>query len=213
MGKSFTHTKVLFWVFLWVLQILLIGVVVPGDWLEKQVEEERRMTFTWLGRETVEDMIEKTDENFESWFEQTGVVSASFALIPTREQRENSTGMQNMGSELWPYIEGRIRIMWVTVYQALQRLSMIAMWLPYLLPALLPAVVHGLCAREIKKVSYGYASPVVYHSAGHVIALLVVAPLFYVTAPFGIHPAAILFWGIALSFALLAMIANVQKLI
>lgn len=211
MGKSFTHTKVFFWVLLWVLQIMLIGVVVPSDWLENQVEDERRMTFQWLGRDTVETMIEKADSSFESWFEQTGIVSASFAIIPTREQRENSTGMEDMGAGLWPYIEGRIRIMWITVYQGLQRLAMITMWLPYLLPAILPAIVHGLCVRAIKQVSYGYASPVVYHSAGHFMALLLVAPLFYVTAPISIHPAAVLVWGIALSFALLAMISNVQK--
>ena len=213
MGKSLTRSKVLFWILIWVLQILLIGVIVPSNWLVEQVEGERHMTASWLGHETVVEMVENADNKFDVWFQQTRLVERSFALIPTQAQRDRSIGMEDMGAGIWEYVETRIEIMWVTVYQGLQRMAMISLWMPYLLPMLVPAVVQGICAREIKKVSYGYASPVVYHSAGHMMALLLVLPLFYITSPFGVHPAAVLVWGIALSITLLGMISNVQKTI
>lgn len=206
-----TQTKILFWSMAWLLQVVLIGVILPSNWLEKQVESEREMTRQWMGGETASQIIEQTNSRFNSWFKDTGAIEASYGLVPTQKQKEQSGGLESLGESAWPYVEERIQIAWLTVYQALQRVSLSVMWLPFLLPLFIPAGIHGYCVRKIKQVSYGYASPVKYSAAGHAIALLSVLPLFYITLPIGIHPAAIFVWAIGVAILIMVMIANLQK--
>lgn len=206
-----TKSKFFLWTVLWLLQIALVGVLVPSDWLQNQISEERQMTADWLGRDTLIDLVDKADSSFSTMFEDTGMVAGSYAIIPSRQQRADSGALENMGSSMWPYIESRIQVMWVTVYQGIQRMSMIQLWLPYLLPLFIPAFIHGMCVREIKKVSYGYASPVVYHAALQVMMMLVFLPLFYISLPISIHPAVVLAWGIALSICFVFISSNIQK--
>lgn len=206
-----TRTKILFWSIAWLLQVILIGVMLPSNWLEKQVEAERQMTRDWMGSDTASQIIEQTNAWFNSWFRDTGAIEASYGLVPTEKQRAQSTGLESLGSSAWPYVEQRIQIAWLTVYQAMQRVSLSAMWLPYLLPLFIPAAIHGYCIRKIKQVSYGYASPVKYSAAGHAIAVLSVLPLFYITLPIGIHPAAIFVWASGVAVLIMVMISNLQK--
>lgn len=206
-----TKSKFFVWTMLWLLQIALVGVLVPSNWLEDQITSERQMTADWLGRDTLVDLVEKADSGFASAFEETGMVAASYAIIPSKNERDGSAGLENLGGSIWPYVESRIQVMWVTVYQGAQRLAMIQLWLPYLLPLFVPAFIHGMCVREVKKVSYGYASPVVYHAALQTMTLLVFLPLFYVSLPISIHPASVLVWGIALSICFVFISSNIQK--
>lgn len=205
------RTKVIFWLMAWLLQVILIGVMLPSNWLEKQVESERQMTRDWMGEATASKLIKHTNTWFNSWFRDTGAIEASYGLIPTRKQKGQSTGIEGLGGSVWPYVEQRIQIAWMTVYQAMQRLLLTAMWLPFLLPLFIPAAIHGYCVRKIKQVSYGYASPVKYSAAGHAIGVLSVLPLFYITLPIGIHPAAIFAWAAVAAILIMVMISNLQK--
>ena len=206
-----TTSKFFIWTALWFLQIILVGVLVPSNWLEGQITNERQMTADWLGRDTLIDLVGKADNTFTTVFEETGLVEASYAITPTITQRQGSAGIEDLGDTIWPYVEGRIQVMWVTVYQGVQRLAMIRLWIPYLLPLFIPAFIHGMCVREVKKVSYGYASPVVYHAALQVFSLLMFLPLFYVSLPISIHPSMVLAWGIALSICFVFISSNIQK--
>lgn len=206
-----TVGKVFLWLCLWILQIILVGVLVPNDWLEGQITSEREMTANWLGQDTLIDLVTSSDATFKSAFEDTGLIDASYTITPTRAQRDDSRGLEDLGDTLWPYVESRIEVMWFTVYQGVQRLSMIQLWIPYLLPMFIPAFIHGMCIREVKKVSYGYASPVVYHAALQVFMLLIFLPLFYISLPISIHPSMVLLWGIAISICFVFISSNIQK--
>lgn len=206
-----TESKVFIWTIIWLLQIVLVGAIVPTNWLENQITSERQMTADWLGRNTLVDLVEKADSSFSSLFEETGMVAASYSIIPSREEKEGSVGLEELGSGIWPYVESRIQVMWITIYQGVQRMAMIQLWVPYMLPLFIPAFIHGMCVREIKKVSYGYASPVVYHAALQMMLLLIFLPLFYISLPLSIHPSAVLFWGVSLSICFVFLSSNIQK--
>lgn len=206
-----TKGRVLLILILWAIQVLVIGVLLPMDWLDRQVQREQEMTAAWLGQNTTEIVVNRANDLFTSAFDDTGLIDASFRLVPTREEREASVGMEDLGAPAWPYVNERLQIMWLTVYQGISRLSMLMLWLPYFLPIILPALIHGWTIREIKKVSYGYASPVVYHSAAHSLVALIFLPLFYITIPIAVHPAFVLAWGIGFAVTVLALASNFQK--
>lgn len=206
-----TESKFFIWTIIWLLQIVLVGAIVPNNWLEKQITSERQMTADWLGRNTLIELVEKADSSFASLFEETGIVAASYAIIPSRDEKERSVGLENLGGSIWPYVESRIQVMWITIYQGVQRMTMIQLWIPYMLPLFIPAFIHGMCVREVKKVSYGYASPVVYHAALQMMMILIFLPLFYISLPLSIHPSAVLFWGVSLSICFVFLSSNIQK--
>lgn len=206
-----TKGRILFWLLAWIIQIVLIGSFLPSDFLQTQILNERQMTSDWMGTATMHDLVRTSDQSFNAIFVDSGIVRGSYRIIPNYEERQNSVGISDLGTGLWNYVGSRIEVFWLTVYQAVQRWRTLLMWLPFLLPVFVPAVVHGLCIREIKKVSYGYASPVVYHSAGHALAFILALPLFYITSPISIHPAGIFIWGIAFSFVILTIASNIQK--
>jgi len=206
-----TKGRMLFWLIAWLIQIILIGSFLPSNFLQEQIISEREMTKNWMGIPTMDQLVTLSDASFNSKFVDTGAVKGSYRIIPNYEERMNSTGISDMGDGLWSYVGSRIEVFWLTIYQAVQRWNTLLMWLPYLLPIMIPAVVHGLCVREIKKVSYGYASPVVYHSAGHALAFILALPLFYITSPINIHPSAIFIWGVMFSLVVLTLTSNIQK--
>ena len=139
------------------------------------------------------------------------MIDASYTILPSYTQRANSTGLETLGDSMWPYVQSRIEVMWLTIYQAVQRFGVIALWAPYFLPILIPSLIHGYTVREIKKVSYGYASPVIYHAAGKTLIAALFLPLFYITLPIAIHPMLVMIWGVCVSLLMLALSANVQK--
>lgn len=206
-----TKGRIVFWLIAWVIQIVLIGSLLPGDFLQSQILDERKMTSDWMGLTTMTELVKSSDASFNSKFVDTGIVRGSYRIIPNHEEKMNSAGLNDLGDWLWNYVGSRIEVFWLTVYQAVQRWNTLMMWIPYLLPVFMPAVIHGLCVREVKKVSYGYASPVVYHSAGHALAFILALPLFYITSPISIHPAAIFVWSVMFSLVVLTLTSNIQK--
>src|SRR5690554_4489005 len=94
------------WTIVWLLQIALVGVLVPSNWLEGQISKERQMTADWLGRDTLLELVKSSDSTFASVFEETGMVAASYSIIPTHQQIDKSTGLETLGGGIWPYVEG-----------------------------------------------------------------------------------------------------------
>lgn len=203
--------QVFFWILAWVMQVVLIGVVVPSDFIERQIDQEHEMIRNWLGSDTSDSLWVSSNDRFKSAFRDTGMIEASYALLPTYRQREESKGLETLGNSMWPYVQSRIEVMWLTIYQAVQRIGVIALWAPYFLPILVPSLIHGYTVREIKKVSYGYASPVIYHAAGKTLIAAMFLPLFYVSLPIAIHPMVVMAWGVSISLLILALSSNVQK--
>ena len=203
--------QIFFWIVAWILQIVLVGVIVPSDFIERQIDQEHEMIQDWLGVDTSDSLWLSSNERFKTVFRDTGMIDASYTILPSYTQRANSTGLETLGDSMWPYVQSRIEVMWLTIYQAVQRFGVIALWAPYFLPILIPSLIHGYTVREIKKVSYGYASPVIYHAAGKTLIAALFLPLFYITLPIAIHPMLVMIWGVCVSLLMLALSANVQK--
>ncbi|ODU40898.1 MAG: hypothetical protein ABS98_15120 [Lysobacteraceae bacterium SCN 69-48] len=70
----------------------------------------------------------------------------------------------------------RVAVMWAMVYQVLTRLSVSAIWLPYLIVVLVPFVVDGWVLRRIKSGSFGRSSPHAFVFGRHFVFL---SPLIY----------------------------------
>lgn len=101
--------------------------------------------------------------------------------------------------------------MWSAIYQSIQRTTLLLMWLPYTLALFIPALIDGISTRSIKKVTYGYASPVRYHTAFHAVILLFAAIPFYLALPIAVSPLLVPLWAAAISVSVMIMASNLQK--
>ena len=108
-------------------------------------------------------------------------------LIPSRVERDNSRGLEDLGDSLWPQVERRIVTMMDFIYWLMRRAVLLMMWLPACLPATVCSILGGLCLREIKKTNFDIASSVVFRYAirlsGVITGLFFLAFLAPVTMP------------------------------
>jgi len=98
--------KTPFWLIAWLLiaEMFVILVFVPGHWTERVIEKESAMVQSQLGRNTVDWIDQKALNwyNISMW--ESGVYKTLHTLlIPTPEERASSRGMQNMGSQIFPW--------------------------------------------------------------------------------------------------------------
>jgi hypothetical protein len=195
-----------------ILEVLIVGVIAPSNWLHGAIMNERQMVENWMGNEATINLVENTNSIYSKLFVATGLVHKSYGLIPTEEERKNSGGFDDLGRETFhPFAKERIDIMWSAIYQSIQRTALLFMWLPYALALFIPALIDGISTRSIKKVTYGYASPVRYHTAFHSIVILFAAIPFYLALPIAVSPLMIPLWAAAISASVMIMSSNLQK--
>ena len=201
----------LFWLF---IQLLMILVLIPSEWLLKVIDYEDQMLYEQLGTETASYVESKGYAWYDQIFVQTGINDhvASFFYM-TDEERARSTGLQDLGQKTWfPWIEGRGEALTFLLVQMFERLSHIWLWVPYSLIIAIPAIWDGYMIWKIKQSSFDYTSPFWHKFAvnlGTAITMGMTIGLFFpAPVPPFILPLMIVF---VLPVLLIAMISNMPK--
>ena len=155
----------------WTLVLLLseLGIIflfLPGPWMKKVYVDERHEMESQMGEGT-RNRVEQWSSN---WFQQyvvdTGVLRGSYNL----SKRNPNEPFDDRG--LGKLFADRLDVFWVAVRQILFRIAVVLLWLPCA-SLMFPAILFdGLMQRQILKYRSGASSPMIYHSAEVVIALL-----------------------------------------
>ena len=131
------------WLVAWllVIEILVILLLVPGDWTDKAIEKESALVEASLGSESRYWIREQAESWYQSVMIDSGFYEGMYyTLIPTEEQRKNSRGMENMGTWWFVWAKGRMEALANVVYQFMTRTALFMTWAPYMLILLLPAI-------------------------------------------------------------------------
>ncbi len=127
------------------LEIIAIGVLVPGDWTGGVISKEKQMIQNQLGAQTSYWIGQTSHRWYQSWVVDTQMEqSVRDFLIPTEEQRLRSKGMENMGGFWFVWVEDRIQAFFDVLYQVFTRFALLMVWLPFALILMLPALWDGL---------------------------------------------------------------------
>jgi hypothetical protein len=188
----------------WTLALLLteLGLIflfLPGAWMKQVYLGERRTVARQLGGE----VLAKVEAESSGWFQRlivdTGVLAGSYALC----EREGRDPFDDRG--LGNFFGDRLDVFWVAVRQLFFRLGVVALWTWCVLLMLAATVTDALLQRQMLKCRSGSASPLVYHYAGVLIALvfmgLLLAPLLPVpimsplSAPAGLALVCLALWA------------------
>lgn len=197
-----------FWLFI-LIEVMIVVSFLGQSSVESQIGEEHDMSAVWMGDEA-DVSYEQAYRKFKALFVDSGVVKVSYeAFLPTTGEQPRDSFL--IGSFSW--FKERLEVFWAVILRAFQRSYLILEWVPYTLLLIIPAAVDGWNQRAIKRVTFGYASPVRFHSAMFSLLLFLFLPFFYLFAPFAIHPMAIPVWSLCGSITFLVLSSNTQKVL
>ncbi|MFC6674118.1 DUF4400 domain-containing protein [Marinobacterium aestuariivivens] len=179
------------WLVVWllVIELVVILLLVPGDWTDKAIEKESRFVESNLGSGARYWIRRKADD----WYHLTMIDSGFyegmyFTLIPTEHERARSRGMQNMGSWWFQWVEGRMEALANVVYQFFTRSALFLLWAPYMLILLAPALYDGAMTWKIKRTNFDYASPVIHRYSIRLTTYLILGLGIAFFAPIALNP-------------------------
>lgn len=94
------------------------------------------------------------------------------------------------------------------IFQFLVRLQITFIWMIYIAPFLVAAIVDGAMQRNAKVVSFQHTNPIRYNAAAHSIIPALFAPFIYLLMPFPMSPMLFAIWAVFMAFGLRALISN-----
>jgi hypothetical protein len=191
------------WLAIAMLYLLLYGVLVGDKWMTRAINTEQAQVTRFLGAPATDTAYERARRWYRHMFLDTGMVKNSFSLfIPTEAQKKASRGMETLGEHQFRWFDGRLRVFWSMVYQALVRVSVYLLWWPIALILLGAAFMDGMIRRRIKMVAFGEMYPERFG-----VSLLVMKLGLYVMLVLTFAPFTVPVW-LAPGFLALAVLAT-----
>lgn len=136
------------------IEALIILAFVPSTVVAHYNAAERAAVAASLGAPTEAQVL--ANANF--WFDLTLVKPGFYAAFNEylfdgndRDFVRDSPGPQ--------YVQDRVATFWHVLYAIYYRIALICVWLPYLLPLILAALVDALQARKVRQWRFSYVSP------------------------------------------------------
>lgn len=205
-------TKILMFMLMLFVELLLGAFLLSREFIIQEVNDELKMTAQFLGDGAANAYHDSANETYEMLFIDTEIAAHTYYLwIPNTNKPQ--AGLEGMGQEAFDVFESKLDNMWNIVFKGVLRFTLFISWVPFFLPLFIPGVINGLMIREVKKLNYGYASPVRFNCAYQIIlSTFVVVPI-YLLFPVAIHPIVIPIWLAVCSVSALIMFANLQKMI
>jgi len=196
---------------LFVMEFILFAALVPSQWAREVSAAELRSLVHTVGAPTAEVILSRAAGWFDALFIRTGVVSASYhLLIP--DPRTPGAGMAKLAdTPFWPWLSGRLDVVWLEIAQACQRVAVVLSWWPFFLILFLAAWGDGWVRRRIRQHSFAYASPLVHALALRTILWLGIGAFLLLFVPLALPALGVPLFGALIAGLLGVAVANTQK--
>ena len=133
-------------------------------------------------------------------------------FIPTEdESRAVNDGLENMARPLFRWVDDRLTAVMTLIFQLLERLYLMGMWLPFSFIIIAGASYSGWTLRHIKQGNFAFASPSIHRIAVRAILLMLVFLPLFLMLPFALSPYIYPFMFTVIAFMIMAILANVAK--
>ncbi|WP_245561967.1 TraM recognition domain-containing protein [Lamprocystis purpurea] len=131
-------------------------------------------------------------------------------LVP--DHQTAGAGLEKLAdSPVWPWLAGRVQVVWWSLGQACQRLAILRFWWPFSLILCAAAAYDALLRRRIRQHSFSYASPLIHFWAVWALLWMLIGTPMLLVAPIPL-PAMGVPVGVGVVAVLLGLVlANSQK--
>jgi hypothetical protein len=195
------------------MEFVLFAALVPASWSERVRDTELAWLHEGFGARTANAVVERVERWYRTLFVAPGLVETSYRITLSSEVDVQRAGALSPLAALpvWSWVAGRLEVIWAALYQALQRLAMLAAWWPFLLLLLVVTWGDGWVRRRIRQWGFAYASPLAHAYALRGILVLVMLMGLALFLPLPLPALGVPVVG-ALTAALVAvLVTNAQK--
>ena len=195
------------------MEFLLFSSLVPTDWAERMREQETRWLVEEMQPRTAERIVTTAQDWYGRLFLRTGLVELSYRLLlPDDEDRRRTPELKALNdSPVWLWLKGRLDVIWLSVYTAVQRLVVLLAWWPFLGFAGVAAAGDGLLRRRIRQSGFAYASPLAHRYAMYGLYALGVLVLFGLFVPVALPPFGVPIMGGLAAIGVGVILTHTQK--
>jgi len=194
------------------VEIVIIAILIPGDYTGKTINKELAMIERSLGAETLEWVKGQSQEWYVATMLETGIKDGMYyTLIPTEEQKAKSTGLETFGDWWFDLAADRIDSLMLVIQQLYLRVALLVVWAPYVLLLLIPAIFDGVMTWKIKATNFDYASPVKHRYSARVFGFTLLGMLMMFLLPLPVPPSVIPIALMVMCIAIGLMVGNYQK--
>lgn len=199
------------WFIVTTLSIFLLPAMIsPQTYLSKVLSDQKTLEVE-LGVKSAKNIIATSDGIYNKIFEESGFHPWVIQRYRLGEFKHNGLVKSDNIDKLGKVAEQYLTTFFISMYEAIYRLTQLAYWAMFSLPFILAATFDGLMQRKIRAVTFQYSSPSTYNTMWHLIIILFSATTIYCNLPLDMP--AIVFPIIVFLFAILfrLLLTNLQQ--
>ena len=144
---------------LFLMEFILFAALVPTDWARQASRRELASLVDTVGPDTASAILAQAAGWYEALFIRTGLHSASYGMLIPGPDAGRAGLAKLADSPFWPWLAGRLTVVWWSLDQACRRLAVLLSWWPLLGILGLAAWGDGWLRRRIRQSSVRLCEP------------------------------------------------------
>lgn len=207
-----TKFHIRIWLALFLFSLFLNPFLRRGESMEKFVVAEIRTTQAAFGPAIGAWIVRQADVLFRDTPVHYAAQVARAGSVSDDERRRHEKVLGS-GAKVMIGVANSIFTGFLqSIYVVCLRFMMVFVWFGMLSPVLIAAVVDGYGQRAIKRYTFGAMRPAAFSLLSMIVVPFVMAPLFYLSAPWSIDPSIVPIWVFIGCIPLSLLIANTQPI-
>lgn len=195
------------------LEVALVMLVVSPETAQEARVAEHETALQVFGEPLAVRAQSFAQRKFQETFVDSGFLGTLHdMLIPTEEQKERSTGLEDFGTDTFVWVAKRLETLAATLLGVYHRLYLVGLMGLFALALGIAAVTDALVMRKAALMNAEITNAVFYHSAKKALVWLLLLPILITISPVTIRSTALLLWGASLPALLWLGARNVQEM-
>ena len=168
--------------------LALIALFASESYVGAMLNRERQLNYGVLGQGPAGHAEARASNWYESTFMSSGVVTSSLKFFAAGESQSSDGRLERTARPVLGYLESRVRTMWLLLYQLLVRISVAAMWWPYVIIIFTPVIVDAITQRRIASTNFSTPSPTMHVMAKSLVWMFLLGAVSLIFAPIPLNP-------------------------
>ena len=165
-----------------------------------------------LGVETLKKVDGISSKIFNTIFIDSGAYAGIWhTFIPTEQEKEDSEGLENLGSGLFNFMDDKLLVVGFLLFQTIHRLTLFGLWMPSFIILIALSFYTGLIFRKIKQGNFSFASPTMHRMCIKLILIIFTILPLLLMFPFPLSPYLYSYLYLAIAFMIMVIVANIAK--
>ncbi len=211
---SYKGKTLFFFIIFLFIEIIMIAIFVPNDWVIKTIHEENQSLVEIAGYENANNAWKISQGWYNYLFVDSGITSSiRSVMFPTEQERTDSLGLEEFGKyDLFPWIERRGDTLSMIIQQAMQRAYVAYEWVSTLLWLCIPAIAEGIITRAIKKHNFDYPSPIAHRYSVDILQISIAIFILSLLVPLAVSSLLIpILFVVIIPIVIIVIISNLPK--